>query len=141
MRCRLPTLFDTVGVMTREVEPAQVALNDGMGGSERKRVIEVPEMASLYIECLGPMGQVVSRATGFVVRDEQGRPYLVTNRHVVTGRNSFDGDQPILDRDGRGDCAVRLADRDAEQGATRRLEAVRLRPRGPGLQAHGARAP
>ena len=29
-------------------------------------------MASLYIECLGPMGQVVSRATGFVVRDEKG---------------------------------------------------------------------
>jgi hypothetical protein len=82
-----PVMFDTVGVMTGAGEPAPVALNDGTGGSERKRVIEVPEMASLYIECLGPMRQVVSRATGFVVRDEKASPYLVTNRHVVTGRN------------------------------------------------------
>ena len=93
-------LFDTVGVMTGKGEQAPVALNDGMGGSERKRVIEVPKMASLYIECLGPMGQVVSRATGFVVRDEKARPYLVTNRHVVTGRNSLDENRPILNRDG-----------------------------------------
>src|ERR1700678_50648 len=62
-----PAAFDTVGVMTMEGEPTPVPLNDGMGDSERKRVIEVPEMASLYIECLGPMGQVVSKATGFVV--------------------------------------------------------------------------
>jgi len=112
MRCSPPALFDTVGVMTREGEPTPVALNDGMGGSERKRVIEVPEMASLYIECLGPMGQVVSRATGFVVRDEKARPYLVTNRHVVTGRNSLDGNQPILHRDGReviAPSALRIA--------------------------------
>ena len=93
-------MFDTVGVMTREGEPASAALNDGMGGSERKRVIEVPEMASLYIECLGPMGQVVSKATGFVVRDETAAAYLVTNRHVVTGRNSLEGNQLLHDRDG-----------------------------------------
>jgi hypothetical protein len=35
--------------MAEEGEQVLVALNDGMGGSERKRVIEVPEMASLYI--------------------------------------------------------------------------------------------
>ena len=58
------------------------------------------------------MGQVVSRATGFVVRDEKARPYLVTNRHVVTGRNSLDGNQPILHRDGReviAPSALRIA--------------------------------
>lgn len=77
--------------MAEEGEQAPVALNDGMGGSERKRVIEMPEMASLYIECLGPMGQVVSRATGFVVRNEKAVPYLVTNRHVVTGRSRHPG--------------------------------------------------
>lgn len=100
VRCGPPALFDTVGGMTGEGEQAPVALNDGMGGSERKRVIEVPEMASLYIECLGPMGQVVSRATGFVVRDEKARPYLVTNRHVVTGRNSLDENRPSRERPG-----------------------------------------
>jgi hypothetical protein len=51
-------------------------------------------MTSLYIECLGSMGQVISRATGFVVRGEKAMPYLVTNRHVVTGRNSLDGNKP-----------------------------------------------
>jgi hypothetical protein len=50
--------------MTWEGEQSPVVLNDGMGGSERRRIIELPEMAFLYIECLGPMGQVVSRATG-----------------------------------------------------------------------------
>lgn len=76
MRYGPPALFDTVGVMTGEGEQAPAALNAGMGGSERKRVIEVPEMASLYIECLGPIGQVVSRAIGFVVRDEKTKPIL-----------------------------------------------------------------
>ena len=41
VRCSPSALFDTVGVMTREGEQAAVVLNDGMGGSERKRVIEV----------------------------------------------------------------------------------------------------
>ena len=48
--------------------PASIVLNDGMGGARRKRIIEVPEMASLYIECLGPLGQVLGRATGFIVQ-------------------------------------------------------------------------
>ena len=98
--------------MTGEGEQTPVALNDGMGGSMRKRVIEVPEMASLYIECLGPMGQVVSRATGFVVRNEKAVPYLVTNRHVVTGRSSLDEDRPILDSNGNeviAPSALRIA--------------------------------
>jgi Trypsin-like peptidase domain len=86
--------------MTMEDRSVPVALNDGMGGTERKRLIEVPELASMYIECLGPMGQVLGRATGFTVRGREGVPYLVTNRHVVTGRNSLDADKPIRDSDG-----------------------------------------
>ena len=104
--------------MAEEGEQVLVALNDGMGGSERKRVIEVPEMASLYIECLGPMGQVVSRATGFVVRNEKVVPYLVTNRHVVTGRSSLDEDRPILGSNGNeviAPSALRIAMPSREQ--------------------------
>ncbi len=60
---------------------------------QSRGVLKVPEMASLYLEPLGPMGLPVSGgATGFVVRDGQ-ELFLVTNRHVVTARNSKTGDR------------------------------------------------
>ena len=56
-------------------------------------VLKVPEMASLYLQPLGPMGLPVSGgATGFLVRDGKAL-YLVTNRHVVTARNPKAGDR------------------------------------------------
>jgi hypothetical protein len=47
-------------------------------------------LASLYIQALGPRGTVQTSATGFVLRDTDGAPYVITNRHVVTGQNSLD---------------------------------------------------
>lgn len=50
-------------------------------------VFEVPELASQYVEAIAPAGSVLGSATGFFVRDAERRPWLVTNRHVVTGRH------------------------------------------------------
>jgi len=60
----------------------------------RKRIAELPMLASLYLQVLGPMGtRGTSKpsATGFVLRDADSAPYLITNRHVVTGQNSLYG--------------------------------------------------
>ena len=40
---------------------------------------------------LSPAGTATSHATGFFVRHTAGFPYLVTNRHVVTGRDQQTG--------------------------------------------------
>jgi hypothetical protein len=67
-------------------------LDDGLSDVPgRKRVAELPMLASLYVQGLGPRGTVQTNATGFVLRDADGAPYLITNRHVVTGQNSLDG--------------------------------------------------
>jgi hypothetical protein len=67
-------------------------LDDGLGAvAGQKRVAELPMLASLYLQILGPRGDVWSSATGFVLRDATGAPYLITNRHVVTGQNSLNG--------------------------------------------------
>ncbi|GAA2314914.1 hypothetical protein Scani_48760 [Streptomyces caniferus] len=87
--------------MTTQDRSVPHALNDGMGETGHRRVLGGPEQASLYIECLGPMGQVVSRATGFVVRGRGGETFLITNRHVVTGRNSFDDDRLLKNPEGK----------------------------------------
>jgi hypothetical protein len=50
-------------------------------------VFEVPELASQYVEAISATGSVLGSATGFFVRDAERRPWLVTNRHVVTGRH------------------------------------------------------
>ncbi|WP_331752757.1 serine protease (plasmid) [Streptomyces sp. NBC_00637] len=70
-------------------------LDDGLSSGSR-RVLEVPALASLYVQPLTPMGTVERgrAATAFVVRNRAGEPFLITNRHVVTGRNSKNGDQP-----------------------------------------------
>nr|BEK71540.1 hypothetical protein KPHV_87670 [Kitasatospora purpeofusca] len=67
-----------------------VPVQDG----QSQGVLKVPEMASLYLQPLGPMGLVIpgAAATGFLVRDGSAL-YLVTNRHVVTARNSKAGDR------------------------------------------------
>ncbi|MFE3505944.1 trypsin-like peptidase domain-containing protein [Kitasatospora sp. NPDC059160] len=74
--------------------PKPARLDDGLS-SGFPRVLELPSLASLYIQPLTPMGTVENgrAATGFIVRNTRGMPYLVTNRHVVTGRNSLDGDK------------------------------------------------
>ena len=48
-------------------------------------------LASLYLQGIGPQGTRETSATGFVLRDADRAPYLITNRHVVTGQNSLDG--------------------------------------------------
>lgn len=50
-------------------------------------VVEVPMFASQFLEVLAPTGLRLATATGFFVLDESGSPFLVTNRHVVTGRH------------------------------------------------------
>ena len=74
---------------------------DGQGGNlfdhglsdlpGRKRIAEIPMLASLYLQAIGPMGTIGPGATGFVLRDASLAPYLITNRHVVTGQNTLDG--------------------------------------------------
>ena len=54
-------------------------------------ILELPSLAAQYVEPLSPAGTTMSHATGFFVRDAGGRPYLVTNRHVVTGRDQETG--------------------------------------------------
>lgn len=49
---------------------------------------------SLYLELHAPTGAVLSGATGFLVHGPGDAPYLVTNRHVVTGRHQ-DTARPI----------------------------------------------
>ena len=41
------------------------------------------------MQVIGPAGTVQGSATGFVLRDADRSPYLITNRHVVTGQNSL----------------------------------------------------
>jgi hypothetical protein len=68
-------------------------LDDGLRDVPgRKRIAELPMLASLYLQVLGPQGtRGTSKpsATGFVLRDADRAPYLITNRHVVTGQNSL----------------------------------------------------
>ncbi|MGW1291214.1 hypothetical protein ACWD4N_48785 [Streptomyces sp. NPDC002586] len=79
--------------MTTDTSPR--GFDDGLSSGVR-RVLEVPALASLYVQPLAPMGTVErSRAaTAFVVRNRAGEPFLITNRHVVTGRDSKNGDEP-----------------------------------------------
>lgn len=46
---------------------------------------------SLYLELLAPTSAVLSGATGFLVHGRHATPYLITNRHVVTGRHQDTG--------------------------------------------------
>lgn len=60
----------------------------------RKRIAELPILASLYLQVLGPKGTRGTSepsATGFVLRDADSAPHLITNRHVMTGQNSLNG--------------------------------------------------
>ncbi len=47
-------------------------------------------LASLYVQVIDRLGVVQGNATGFVLRNADGTPYLITNRHVATGQNSLD---------------------------------------------------
>jgi hypothetical protein len=67
-------------------------LDDGLSDVPgRKRIAELPMLASLYLQAIGPMGTTGPGATGFVLRDADLAPYLITNRHVVTGQNTLNG--------------------------------------------------
>ncbi|MDZ5447920.1 serine protease [Micromonospora sp. 4G57] len=46
-----------------------------------------PTQASLYIEPVSPGGEPLSGATGFVVTRADGTDFLLTARHVLTGRH------------------------------------------------------
>src|SRR5690606_13967632 len=45
---------------------------------------------SLYIQILND-GKLSASGTGFTVLSSSGKPYLITNRHNVTGRNNMTG--------------------------------------------------
>lgn len=47
---------------------------------------------SLYIRCRSPGGTEIGTATGFLVRHPTGGHFLVTNRHVFTGRHQDTGE-------------------------------------------------
>jgi hypothetical protein len=57
------------------------------GFSSGDFVVEVPMFASQYLEMLTPTGRRNATGTGFFVRDSDHAPYLITNRHNVTGRH------------------------------------------------------
>jgi hypothetical protein len=50
-------------------------------------VLEVPAFASVHLRVVSATGEKLATATGFVAQDRQHVPYLITNRHIVTGRN------------------------------------------------------
>jgi hypothetical protein len=93
----------------------------------RKRIAELPMLASLYLQVLGPRGTGGTSkpsATGFVLRDADRTPYLITNRHVVTGQNSLNGlkvpdNSPVI-------SALRVAMHKAGQLGTWMPVALRL---------------
>ncbi|WP_434599972.1 hypothetical protein [Streptomyces sp. A5-4] len=68
--------------------------DDGLSLTGRPR-LGIPALAStsLYVQPLTPTGTMENQrtATAFVVMNRAGDPSLVTNRHVVTGRNSKNG--------------------------------------------------
>lgn len=47
---------------------------------------------SIYVETISPGGSRLSSATAFLVKNRDNQPFLVTNRHVVTGRHQETGD-------------------------------------------------
>ena len=52
--------------------------------------IRDPSYSSLYIEMFNN-GLKVASGTGFILKSKSDKPYLITNRHNVTGRNNFTG--------------------------------------------------
>lgn len=56
----------------------------------RRIEISLPSVMSLYIEMFFDE-TCLSSGTGFLCRGKSGRPYLITNRHNVTGRNQETG--------------------------------------------------
>jgi hypothetical protein len=50
-------------------------------------VLEVPAFASVHLRVVSATGKKLATATGFVAQDRQHVPYLITNQHIVTGRN------------------------------------------------------
>lgn len=51
-------------------------------------MFSLPSIQSLFIEMLND-GELCASATGFVMKSASGTPYLITNRHNVTGRNNY----------------------------------------------------
>lgn len=50
-------------------------------------ILEVPAFASVHISVVGPAGRELATATAFAVRDTEHKSFLITNRHIVTGRD------------------------------------------------------
>lgn len=53
--------------------------------------ISLPSVQSLKVEPLA-RGNILGHATAFVAKLTNGQPYLLTNRHVVTGRHNETGE-------------------------------------------------
>lgn len=75
-------------------------MDDGLT-TRSVRALEAADIASLYIQPLSPGGATLASATGFIVRNSDHTPYLVTNRHVVTG-----GRQSLAEADKPGSSNV-----------------------------------
>lgn len=68
--------------------------------------VQPPSFRSLYIEPLAS-GNVIAQATGFVTNSKNGHPLLITNRHVVTGRDQ-ETDKPLDKKNSALPDAVRV---------------------------------
>lgn len=53
--------------------------------------LSLPSVQSLFIEMLND-GILCASGTGFIMNSAASRPYLITNRHNVTGRNNLTGE-------------------------------------------------
>ena len=60
-----------------------------------------PSYKSLFVEVMSEVGGAMATATSFVAKASAGAPFLITNRHVVTGRH-LDTDELISEK---GGCA------------------------------------
>lgn len=87
---------------------------------DRSEVRDTRSVVAVYEESIQSLflsirarGEELSTATGFVVKD-LGRPFLVTNRHVLTGRHAMTGE--LLSSSGAEPDAIEIAHNGAGWG-------------------------
>lgn len=92
--------------------------------ADREVRIDQLSLTSLYLK-LQVNGNLLSTATGFVV-DHQGKLFLITNWHVLSGRNP-ETDKPLSSTGGIPD-EVRIAHHRKDQLGTWQFQGLRWIP-------------